>query len=85
MPPCSCLPRVISVDENVLSLDVTMVFLMYMGKLVCSNRVSGWEVNMGSAQKSLAIVINKMQKINQTLLQKYLTLDFQVVGLGRLM
>ena len=36
MPPFSCLPCGISVGEK-SSFDVTLVFLVYMEKLVCSN------------------------------------------------
>ena len=36
MPPCSCLQCGISVVENI-SLDVTVLFSMYIDKLLCSN------------------------------------------------
>ena len=37
MTPFSCLPRGVSVGDKFSSLDVTVVFFMYMEKLVCSN------------------------------------------------
>ena len=43
MPPCSFLLCGISVGEK-LSLDVTVFFLIYMDKIVCSNSDSNKKV-----------------------------------------
>ena len=43
MPPCSCLPCGISVVNIYIYLDVTMVFLVYMYKLVYINSDSNQE------------------------------------------
>ena len=44
IPTCSCLPCGILVGKKSLYLDVTIVFLVYMDKIVCRNSGSNKEV-----------------------------------------
>ena len=49
LPPCSCLPCVISVDDKISSLDITVVLLVYTYKLVYSNS----DISKGAIKEQL--------------------------------